>query len=135
MVPQKKEDRARQVVMSSAAASAPDPRSQIWQELNPTRREIRLFVLEPDEDGSAPPRGRLITRSLDQHLSYDTISHAWGGPSFPHVIHINNIEWLVTKSIYEVLQFLRDQKQEKCFWVDCLCIDQHDLKDRAQQVS
>ena len=121
--------------MSSGAATSLDTRSQIWESLNPAQREIRLFIVEPDKDEIAIAKGRLITRSLEQHLFYDAVSHAWGSHSDAEALIINGAEWLVTTSIYEALQRLREPEREKCIWIDALCINQHDLQDRAQQVS
>jgi hypothetical protein len=111
-----------------------DIKSQIWAPLNPARREIRLFILAPDEDQKSVPKGRLIVRSLEEQLHYDAISHAWGRPSFPEVVVIDGIEWLVSTGIFEALQRLRHKAEERCFWLDAICIDQSDLRERGEQV-
>ncbi|KIX97826.1 uncharacterized protein Z520_06604 [Fonsecaea multimorphosa CBS 102226] len=109
-------------------------RSQLWQPLDPSRREIRLLILQPDKDRHAFPIGRLITVSLEQQLHYDAISHAWGGPSEVYYININKIKVPITSNVLDVLQHLRDPHQEKAFWIDSLCINQYDTKERAEQV-
>ena len=111
-----------------------DTKSRIWKPLDPAKKEIRLFVLAPDEDQLAVPKGTLITRSLDQQLFYDAISHAWGAPSFPEVVSIDGIEWIVTIGVFHALQRLRHPTDQKVFWIDALCVDQTDLKERAEQV-
>jgi hypothetical protein len=122
-------------VFQNCLAVDMDTRNQIWKPLNSARREIRLFILAPNEDDKAVPRGRLITRSSDEQLYYEAISHAWGRPSFPEVVIIDGIEWVVSTGVFEALQRLRHPTEEKVFWIDALCIDQSDLKERGEQVN
>jgi hypothetical protein len=109
-------------------------RPALWQSLNPVLRQIRLFVLAPSQDENAIPRGRLITVSLDQQLHYDAISYAWGPACHAEPIYINDVEILVTATVLRILRRLRHQQEEKCFYIDSLCIDQNNLKERADQV-
>jgi hypothetical protein len=109
-------------------------RPALWQPLNPALRQIRLFVLAPCQDENTVPRGRLITVSLDQQLHYDAISYAWGSACHAEPIFINDVELLVTATVLRILRRLRHRREEKCFYIDSLCIDQNDLKERADQV-
>ncbi|KAJ9607914.1 hypothetical protein H2200_007993 [Cladophialophora chaetospira] len=111
-----------------------DDRAQIWQPLNQSRREIRLFILHPSTDFGTVPEGHLITVSLDQQVQYEAISHAWGGPTYRETIFINQVEWPVTVSIFKALRQLRLSHAVKCIWIDALCINQYDMRERADQV-
>ncbi len=111
-----------------------DSISRIWQPLDTTKLEIRLFVLAPSATRDAPPDGSLINFSLEEALDYEAISHAWGRPAGQRVIYVNGIEWLVSVSLFLALTALRHPTLYKSFWIDGLCINQNDLRERAEQV-
>ena len=111
-----------------------DTASRIWGPLDPSQRQIRLFILAPSKDDKAVPEGRLITRSLDQQLSYEEISHTLGRPSVPEVVVIDGVEWLVSTGIFEALQRMHHETDERSFWIDATCVDQLYFKEHAEQV-
>ncbi|EXJ76591.1 uncharacterized protein A1O5_01099 [Cladophialophora psammophila CBS 110553] len=43
-------------------------------------------------------------------------------------------QWPITRRLHEALEWVRDQETEKTLWIDAICINQYDLKERAQQV-
>jgi hypothetical protein len=40
----------------------------------------------------------------------------------------------VTRNLYTALQYLRDRVLLRLIWIDAVCINQEDLKERADQV-
>jgi hypothetical protein len=68
--------------------------------------------------------------------TYEAISCVWENASQPKTITIgqNSDEHTVTSNCYDVLRQLRYPMDEKLFWIDALCIDQSDDKEKTEQV-
>lgn len=113
---------------------APLARAQIWQPLDPTKRQIRLVELDPSPNVDAIPTGRLVIKSLDRHPVYDAISHAWGGPQPSLSLYLHGFRVPITVSLYSCLRHLRHTSKAQLFWVDALSINQFDITERGQQV-
>ena len=110
-------------------------RARVWQKPLDTRsREIRLLILEPNEEREERLSARLEIVSLDRKPRYDAISHAWGGPQRSCSLYLDSIRLPITESLHSCLQELRSTQTRQIFWVDAICIDQFDMEERAQQV-
>ena len=72
--------------------------------------------------------------SLDDDLSFEALSYVWGDTSDRIPVYLQDSSFLVTKSLYEALIHLR-QPTERILWIDALCINQADPKERASQVA
>ena len=64
---------------------------------------------------------------------YETISYRWGEPR-GHSVKCNNRILPVNVNLYFALQRFRLPKQPRLLWVDDICINQDDEKERGQQV-
>jgi hypothetical protein len=101
---------------------------------------IRLLGLLPNESeaGEAPLRCKLYKYSL-QKLSprthrYEALSYTWGDPRETRSISVDDNQLLITVNLYAALARLRLHSHERIIWVDAVCIDQHNTKERTQQV-
>jgi hypothetical protein len=65
---------------------------------------------------------------------YAALSYTWGGNYRPCKIMINGSEMRVTKNAYLALRDLRYREKDRILWIDALCINQDDHKERGQQV-
>jgi ankyrin repeat protein len=65
---------------------------------------------------------------------YAALSYTWGSNSRPCEITINGSKMRVTKNAYLALRDLRDRERDRVLWIDALCINQNDNKERGQQV-
>ncbi|OCK82082.1 HET-domain-containing protein, partial [Lepidopterella palustris CBS 459.81] len=65
---------------------------------------------------------------------YAALSYTWGNKSKPCEIMINGSKMAVTKNAYLSLRDLRYQEKDRVLWIDALCIDQNNDKERGQQV-
>ena len=110
-------------------------RPNVWPErLDSAKRQIRLLLLEPSDDRSAFPRGKLVTTSLNYHPRYIAISHAWGGPQISLPLFIDGVRIPITEELCVCLMNVRRISSEQAFWVDAISINQCDLQERAEQV-
>ncbi|KAF5644936.1 heterokaryon incompatibility protein [Fusarium sp. NRRL 52700] len=66
---------------------------------------------------------------------YEALSYVWGGQDTPNMIEVNGEIIQVTANLYEALRCLRQAEQDRILWVDALCIDQTNIKERGHQVS
>jgi hypothetical protein len=49
-------------------------------------------------------------------------------------IYLNGIQFRVTANLFCALPDIQHAKQELSVWVDAICINQYDVKERNQQV-
>ena len=105
---------------------------------------IRLLRILPDEDQKAPIRCELFHYSLQEfdeqtHL-YDALSYVWGASDKPQFIFIhehdqsNTHKLPVTKNLYEALLRLRTRFIERIIWIDAVCINQEDDREKEHQI-
>ena len=108
--------------------------------LPPDGDNIRLLRLLPNEDEAAPLCCKLEKYSLQRpgqrtHL-YEALSYVWGDPHeiLPIYVGENRLQLLITVNLHAALSRLRDHSFERIMWVDAICIDQDNPKERSQQV-
>ncbi|KAG4428894.1 hypothetical protein IFR05_015623 [Cadophora sp. M221] len=105
-----------------------------YEPLNPTRKEIRNLILQPRTSGTEI-QCSTSTISLLQSPEYEALSYVWGDASIPETITFNDIPTKVTKNLYAALTYLRHPDKPRYLWVDALCINQKDLRERNEQVA
>ncbi|KAI3326824.1 ankyrin [Xylariaceae sp. AK1471] len=67
-------------------------------------------------------------------ISYEALSYTWGFPENTDSIVVNGRRLGVTMNLYLALQYLRFRDQDRILWVDAICIDQNNLKERGHQI-
>ncbi|KAF2250393.1 HET-domain-containing protein [Trematosphaeria pertusa] len=65
---------------------------------------------------------------------YTALSYVWGAPQFNETIQVGDDSIKITTSLACALQHLRSEKQSVFLWVDQICINQADAKDKEQQI-
>jgi heterokaryon incompatibility protein (HET) len=105
---------------------------------------IRLLRLLPNEDENAPIQCQLFHYSLQESGKrthpYDALSYVWGGPDKPRFISISEHNSTsghdipVTENLHEALTRLRHRSIERIIWVDAVCIDQANEREKEQQI-
>lgn len=108
-----------------------------YQTLQPSRG-IRLLRLLPSTDAAATLRGHLFEYSLEdmytEASSYDALSYAWGDSKTSQAISIDGLKLAITTNLYAALMHLRHRHVERLLWVDQLCIDQNNEKEKEDQI-
>ncbi|XEU99256.1 hypothetical protein FSHL1_004543 [Fusarium sambucinum] len=100
------------------------------------RPGFRLIQLE--RGVQSPLRCNLFQAYLDEEESiipYEALSYVWGTQSTPSEITVDGKTMSITTSLHDALQHLRQQDQDRILWVDALCIDQSNIKERSHQVN
>jgi hypothetical protein len=108
--------------------------NSIYSALNQSKREIRLLTLLRSDGFEDEIRCKLDVASLDEKLTYTALSYCWGNQSEQREIHVNDRRVSVTKSLEIALRYARKDLQDMVLWVDAICINQEDLKEKSYQV-
>lgn len=97
---------------------------------------LRLLVLEPGS-WSDELRGTLIHVSSPEGISevtYEAVSYTWGDTSITESITIDEAILNIPKGVSDALRRLRSLQKPRTLWMDCVCIDQHHIQERNEQV-
>jgi hypothetical protein len=93
-------------------------------------RLVRLLQGSSDE----PIKCGIIHVELGS-MSYETLSYEWGVPNYDDTtIAIEGQPVQVRKNLWEGLQQIRLSDKDRIIWIDALCIDQQNIKERNHQV-
>lgn len=112
----------------------------IYSSLDTAHPSIRLVRLLA---GHGPIRCELFTSFLppacsEAHLTttvpYEALSYTWGGTEKTDTIIANGSLLGVTRNLYLALSYLRREDTDRILWVDAICIDQDNAKERNHQV-
>ncbi|KAF5611918.1 heterokaryon incompatibility protein [Fusarium subglutinans] len=68
-------------------------------------------------------------------IPYEALSYTWESQSTPHEIIVDEKILPITESLYEALCHLRRPDADRMLWIDALCIDQTNIKERGHQVN
>ncbi|CAN9465904.1 unnamed protein product [Alternaria alternata] len=113
----------------------PIPLPPFNYELLPDRC-IRVLELQPG--GRADPfHGRFTIISIDGEDKFDALSYMWGDASPVEYIIFDGAAIPVAWNLARALEYLRDQQGSEIrrIWIDAVCINQKDEKERGHQVA
>lgn len=113
--------------------------SSPYDRLNQASNQIRLFKLDPcrTEDKIT---GSFLYAYVEECLSYTAVSYAWGDSVAAGTIRVGLNDDVGTDLgvADNLLRFLRVQSrmitEPKLFWIDAICINQKDIRERNHQV-
>ncbi|PVH75743.1 hypothetical protein DL98DRAFT_466075, partial [Cadophora sp. DSE1049] len=105
----------------------------IYETLDPNGG-IRLLILEPGQD-EALISCRLVSHNINLSPDYTALSYEWGSQDVQNSISLNGQEFHVGENLWWALWYLRIDGAVTRLWVDALCINQQDEKERGHQVS
>ncbi|PWY86557.1 HET-domain-containing protein [Aspergillus sclerotioniger CBS 115572] len=116
----------------------PSTSQYTYHPLPPDSNAIRVLRLLPSKDKAAPIECELVEYLLPESESgihpYEALSYVWGAGSKPQSIFINGHTLQVTGNLHAALLHLRDHGLERILWVDAVCINQSDEKEKSHQV-
>jgi hypothetical protein len=109
-----------------------------YQDLIPGPDSIRLLRLLPSEDEDANIQCQLFDYSLQdlgkRSHPYEALSYVWGKLGKTLSIFVDKLDLPVTPSLYEALIRLRHRYIERIIWVDAICINQENQREKEQQI-
>ncbi|KAI2617581.1 HET-domain-containing protein [Hypomontagnella submonticulosa] len=117
----------------------------LYGQLDGSRKEIRLIIIEPSSDKESDVLQLSLTRTYltnDDHIQYEALSYCWGDDFEQRSILLTGAHQLlpatqvyVGSNLFLALKTLRNEHTARVFWIDQLCINQADLEERAEQVA
>ncbi|KAM5527940.1 hypothetical protein FOXYSP1_19814 [Fusarium oxysporum f. sp. phaseoli] len=115
--------------------------ANIYQSLDANRREIRLIELSTYTGGGILDCKLLpATLLTDAQKRYYALSYCAGDPTATKTISVNGVRCNIFANLHRALVLARrywnrsSRQGPILLWVDQLCINQHDLKERSHQV-
>jgi Heterokaryon incompatibility protein (HET) len=108
--------------------------SSIYKALDTHRQEIRLLVILPATDHTAPIECNLREVSLEENPVYTALSYTWGDPNVTNPVFVDGVECQVTTNLESALRHIRGEVAEVVLWADAICINQTDMLERNYQV-
>ena len=100
---------------------------------------IRLLTLLPTTNADSPIECTLTQHTLNANsgdtVIYKALSYTWGDPALEHLIYVDGTPTPVTKNLYIALLHLRAIGLCNPWWIDAICINQEDVRERSHQVS
>ncbi|KAK7978654.1 hypothetical protein PG988_006144 [Apiospora saccharicola] len=105
--------------------------------LDLSKDSIRLLRLCKG-DARTEIRCELVESFLSESegLPYEALSYTWGGEltsDSPRIL-LNGVDFPITKNLFEALCSLRLGIHDRLMWVDALCINQDDHREKGHQV-
>jgi len=67
-------------------------------------------------------------------IPYDALSYTWGSMEMTATITVNGNTMQITSNLLVALQHLRFEDKDRILWIDAICINQADKKERGHQV-
>ncbi|KAH8803604.1 heterokaryon incompatibility protein-domain-containing protein, partial [Xylogone sp. PMI_703] len=111
--------------------------------IDPSEKEqqFRLALLSPATDKDSLVHLCLETCFQANCLEYETVSYTWGGEDGDYALSqpvFIGPYWdllFQTQNCWEMLRLFRLQKGTRTLWIDALCINQQDIRERSEQVA
>ncbi|CAN9280135.1 unnamed protein product [Alternaria alternata] len=111
----------------------PSLSAHVYQSIDSENGEIRLLEVLPGRYNDVI-KINLYAKNLNDKPTYEALSYAWGTiPSSNRAI-INCCSVPVRESLDLALRRLRNPNQSRILWIDALCINQSDTRERSHQV-
>ncbi|KAF5710299.1 hypothetical protein FMUND_9585 [Fusarium mundagurra] len=111
---------------------------QIYPELPLDQKSIRLVEILPGTSNDIDLN--IIKVSLDEiQNAYEALSYVWGSPDPAKTVRLNslNVTGLnvkVNPNLFDALLSLRQTDAKRQIWIDAICINQKDLRERSIEV-
>ncbi|KAK3994378.1 heterokaryon incompatibility protein-domain-containing protein, partial [Cladorrhinum sp. PSN332] len=106
-----------------------------YRPMDLSKDSIRLVRLCHGSRG--PVECELFEGFLDDshRIEYEALSYTWGGLEKEAEILVNGCSYRVTANLFKALVHLRDRNRDRVLWIDAICIDQDNHKERGHQVA
>jgi hypothetical protein len=105
----------------------------LYQTLQTSPQQFRLVSIQPGPF-SSPINCTLHYASLKDSPPFEALSYVWGDAQDTLPIFLDGHVFNVTTNLESALRHLRWEDTARTFWIDAICINQHDAQERGHQV-
>ncbi|GKT51448.1 heterokaryon incompatibility protein 6, OR allele [Colletotrichum spaethianum] len=105
-----------------------------YQKLDEEVDSTRFIQIESAESEIAPLVCSLTNIPFGELPKFEALSYMWGDEKDQITIKLNDGLFNIRRNLFDALVYLRGRQKTRLLWVDALCIDQHNLKERTKQV-
>lgn len=103
--------------------------------LHPSILWTRAVRLHPAIDAAAPLKCSIENIALHNLGDLEAVSYAWGEPKYSDRLLVDDGSYLcITPSLGILLKAVRLPSSERKLWIDAICINQRDEKEKSYQV-
>lgn len=107
-----------------------------YQRLSDDLYNIRLLKVLPNSDFTSKIDCELFHENINNtdRPPYEALSYTWGDASLTVDIRVNGCIFPANPNLEAALRALRITDKPRILWVDGICIDQTNIKERGEQV-
>ncbi|KAF6810774.1 heterokaryon incompatibility protein [Colletotrichum sojae] len=96
---------------------------------------VRVIDISHNGDRNAPLRGLLRVVNLKDSPQFTALSYVWGDClGNEYTLHCNGCDIPITKNCRDAIASLRSQHADLTIWIDAVCINQGDGKEKTSQI-
>ncbi|KAF1976248.1 HET-domain-containing protein [Bimuria novae-zelandiae CBS 107.79] len=114
-----------------AGTDTPCAPDLVYPPLDVDSRQIRLLEILDNQERIECV---LETYDVSEADEYIALSYTWGSDDASHVITINDCDFRVRKNLFDFLSFARQSLPGELLWIDQICIDQNNVREKNHQV-
>jgi hypothetical protein len=113
------------------------PKAFIYQPLDPDPDEdsIRLVLIKPSANIDDSLSCSLIHVKFAEKRRYKALSYMWETEAVKQRIFLNGAEFYIGQNLWDALHYLRGLGNQMPLWIDAICVNQHDIPERNQQLA
>ena len=115
----------------SADSQQADP---LYTPLDQGQSEIRIVTLHANDDKGAPLKCTVEVAPLGSAGDFIALSYCCGAPGDSRVVTVSGKDVPVQVNLWTCLRNLRSLRGQARVWVDYLCINQSDYREKGPQV-
>jgi hypothetical protein len=106
-----------------------------YTRLDPTQNLIRLLHLSSASSEDETIKCGFSIALLDDKPEYEALSYVWGDMNDTALAEVDGHRMTITTNLHSALKHLRHKDEDRVLWVDALCIDQSNDREKMHQVS
>ncbi|KAK7222623.1 hypothetical protein V2G26_010626 [Clonostachys chloroleuca] len=114
-----------------------DPLQENNREIRLVRLDSSTFEADGPDDAAEPETISLEMRhvSMNDEIEYAALSYTWGNPQNTEEIVVKGTPFNVTRNLAAALKQFHQQKLQSWLWIDAICIDMSNTRERHLQVA
>ncbi len=105
-----------------------------YKSLPQPQTDCRLLCILPGRISDPLICNTSVVNLAEAAGNYDALSYCWNSPERTRPVICDNASFRVTPNLESALRRLRSPDVARSFWIDQLCIDQDNFREKAQQL-